>query len=102
MARIDKLDPSQNLQELETVGYTVPPVLSEDKIERARTEILRDVERKTGRKIDPLTPPSDDFPGMADAASGSQGSAGAGGGHAPDRKDRLTHHPAHRHQQEQT
>lgn len=65
MAKIDELGLNQNLLELQTVGYTVVPVLSEDKIERAKAAILRRVESKTGRKIDPLTATSDDFHGMA-------------------------------------
>ena len=65
MARIDDLGLNQNLLELETVGYTVVPVLSEDRIERAKAAILRRVESLTGRKIDPLTATSDDFQGMA-------------------------------------
>ena len=65
MARIDELGLNRNLLELETVGYTVVPVLSEDRIERAKAAILRRVESLTGRKIDPLTATSDDFQGMA-------------------------------------
>ena len=65
MASIDELGLNQNLLELETVGYTVVPVLSEDRIERAKAAILRRVESLTGRKIDPLTATSDDFQGMA-------------------------------------
>ena len=38
MARIDELGLNRNLLELETVGYTVVPVLSEDRIERAKQE----------------------------------------------------------------
>ena len=66
MAKIEDLGLKENLLELETIGYTVVKgVLSADRIERAKAAILRRVESKAGRKIDPLKATSDDFHGMA-------------------------------------
>ncbi len=62
---ITALDLSENLVDLETQGYTVlPAVLSEATIGRAKAAILRRVERKTGRRIDPDTATAADFNGM--------------------------------------
>jgi ectoine hydroxylase-related dioxygenase (phytanoyl-CoA dioxygenase family) len=66
LARIAELGLKDNLLELETLGYTVVRgVLSEDRIERAKSAILRRVESKTGKKVDPETATSEDFHGMA-------------------------------------
>jgi ectoine hydroxylase-related dioxygenase (phytanoyl-CoA dioxygenase family) len=62
---IEALGLNGNLLELETQGYTVVPVLSEDKVERAKAAILRRVESQVGRKIDPEKATSADFHGMA-------------------------------------
>ncbi len=64
MARIDELGLKENLLELETQGYTVVPVLSAERVERAKAAILRRVEKQTGRTIDPDTATSADFQGM--------------------------------------
>jgi hypothetical protein len=62
---IAALDLKDNLIELETQGYTIlPGVLSQPTIERAKTAILRRVEGKTGRPIDPRTATAADFNGM--------------------------------------
>jgi len=56
---------TDHLLELETQGYTtVKGVLSPDRVERAKAAILRRVERKTGRRIDPQTAVAADFSGM--------------------------------------
>lgn len=66
LARIEELALTQNLLELEVQGYTVVAgVLSPDRIARAKAAILRRVESKTGRKIDPDKATADDFHGMA-------------------------------------
>lgn len=66
MQNIHELGLEDHLLELTTVGYTVlPGVLSTDRIERAKAAILRRVESKTGRKIDPHTATQADFHGMA-------------------------------------
>jgi ectoine hydroxylase-related dioxygenase (phytanoyl-CoA dioxygenase family) len=66
MANIAELGLNENLLELETIGYTVVPgVLSQDRIDRAKAAILRRVESKIGRKLDPETATSADFQGMA-------------------------------------
>lgn len=65
LASIAELDLNENLLELETKGYTVVPgVLSDDRIEGAKAAILRRVESKTGKKVDPDTATSQDFGGM--------------------------------------
>ena len=65
LANIDSLGLNDNLRELEVQGYTVlPGVLSADRIERAKTAILRRVERNTGRSIDPETATAEEFNGM--------------------------------------
>ena len=61
---IDALGLTNNLLELELHGFTVVPVLSEDRIERAKAAILRYAEKRTGRKIDPETATAEDFHGM--------------------------------------
>ena len=64
--KIDELGLNKNLLELETRGYTVVEgVLSDDRIERAKAAILRRVETKTGRQLDPAAASSADFHGMA-------------------------------------
>jgi ectoine hydroxylase-related dioxygenase (phytanoyl-CoA dioxygenase family) len=66
LAKIDELGLNKNLLELETRGYTVVEgVLSEERIERAKAAILRRVESKTGRKLDPHAATAADFHGMA-------------------------------------
>lgn len=66
MDNINELGLNDHLLELTTVGYTVlPGVLSTDKIERAKAAILRRVEKKLGRTIDPHTATQADFHGMA-------------------------------------
>ncbi|MBX3484120.1 phytanoyl-CoA dioxygenase family protein [Phenylobacterium sp.] len=66
MDNIAELGLNENLLELLSVGYTVVPgVLSQDRIDRAKAAILRRVESKLGRPIDPQTATSDDFAGMA-------------------------------------
>lgn len=63
--RIDALDLRANLLELETRGFTtLPGVLSEDRIHRAREAILDRVEQNTGKRIDLATATEDDFRGM--------------------------------------
>lgn len=65
MDRIVELDLTANLLELETEGYTVlRGVLPEDRIARARAAILRRVEARTGRRIDPEAATPADFNGM--------------------------------------
>lgn len=50
---IQRLGLSENLIELETLGYTtLRGVLTEDQLSRARAAIIARVERKTSRKID--------------------------------------------------
>lgn len=62
---IARLGLMENLLELEVQGYTVlPGVLSPEKVERAKAAILRRVETKTGRRIDPETASAEDFNGM--------------------------------------
>lgn len=54
MDRIVELDLTGNLLERETEGYTVlRGVLTQDRIARSKTAILRRVEARTGRLIDP-------------------------------------------------
>lgn len=66
MANIARLGLTDNLLELETVGYTVVRgALSQDRVERAKAAILRRVEAKTGRKMDAQNATSADFHGMA-------------------------------------
>lgn len=66
LAEIESLGLNANLFELQTHGYTVvKAVLSQDRIARAKAAILRRVESKTGRKIDPETATAEDFNGMA-------------------------------------
>ena len=56
---------SSHLLELELQGFTVVPgVLSEDRVNRAKEAILRRVEKRTGKKIDPDTAQPEDFHGM--------------------------------------
>jgi len=63
--QVDALGLRDNVLELETLGYTVlPGVLGPATIDRAKAAILRRVERKTGRRIDPHTATADDFNGM--------------------------------------
>jgi hypothetical protein len=65
LAEIDRLGLRDALLDLETLGYTViPGVLSPDTVERAKAAILRRVETKTGRKIDPQAASAEDFRGM--------------------------------------
>jgi len=64
--KIQEFGLTENLLELQVQGYTVVRgVLSPDKIARAKAAILRRVESKTDRKIDPETATADDFHGMA-------------------------------------
>ena len=63
--QISALGLNENLIELETQGYTVlEGVLSADTVARAKAAILRRVEEKTGRRIDPDTAGPADFNGM--------------------------------------
>ncbi|MDB5480676.1 MAG: hypothetical protein JWO83_1729 [Caulobacteraceae bacterium] len=63
--QVHALGLKERLIELETQGFTVlPGVLPEDRIARAKAAILRRVERKTGRPIDPATATAADFNGM--------------------------------------
>ncbi len=65
LAKIDELDLNENLMELDHQGYTVVKgVLSEEKLDRAKSAILRRVESATSRKIDPHAATADDFHGM--------------------------------------
>jgi hypothetical protein len=65
LAQIDNLGLKDRLIELETQGFTIlPSVLSAPTIERAKAAILRRVERKTGRAIDPASATAADFNGM--------------------------------------
>ncbi|MDA0994321.1 MAG: phytanoyl-CoA dioxygenase family protein [Proteobacteria bacterium] len=65
LANIEALGLNDNLLELETQGFTVlKGVLSDDQIDRAKSAILRRVERNTGKQIDPERATTDDFHGM--------------------------------------
>jgi ectoine hydroxylase-related dioxygenase (phytanoyl-CoA dioxygenase family) len=65
LENIDKYGLRESLLELELTGYTIlKGVLSAEKIDRARSAVLRRVERKTGRKIDLATACAEDFQGM--------------------------------------
>ena len=62
--QISILGLKDNLVELETQGYTtLPGVLSEETMQRARRAILDRVERDTGKKIDLESATTDDFEG---------------------------------------
>ena len=66
LAEIDALGLNDHLRDLEVQGFTVVEgVLSEDRIERAKAAILRRVESKAGKTIDPETATALDFNGMA-------------------------------------
>lgn len=66
LAEIDRLGLNSNLLELQSLGYTVlPGALSKDQVERAKAAILRRVEKKIGRAIDPHNAKASDFQGMA-------------------------------------
>jgi ectoine hydroxylase-related dioxygenase (phytanoyl-CoA dioxygenase family) len=65
LASIEALGLTKHLLELEVQGYTVlPGVLSEDRVARAKVAILRRVEHKTNRTIDPDNATAADFHGM--------------------------------------
>jgi len=65
MEQIRNLGLEANLLQLETEGYTVVKgALSADKVERAKAAILRAVEARVGRKIDPENATPADFQGM--------------------------------------
>ncbi|MGH6985242.1 MAG: phytanoyl-CoA dioxygenase family protein [Caulobacteraceae bacterium] len=65
LEKIETVGLQDNLRDLEAVGYTVlPGVLSPDMVKRAKAAILRRVERRTGRAIDPASAGEDDFKGM--------------------------------------
>ena len=56
---------SENVIELETMGYTtIKGVLSDDTIVRAQEAILRRVEKDTGKRIDLESATADDFAGV--------------------------------------
>ena len=62
LAAIDRLGLNDNLIELDTQGYTIiRGVLSEDQVERAKDAILRRVEARIGKRVDPDTATSEDF-----------------------------------------
>ncbi len=65
LAEIDARQLDRHLVELETQGYTtIPGVLDDDTIERAKAAILDRVERLTGRRVDPETATEGDYEGM--------------------------------------
>lgn len=65
LGEIGDLGLEKNLLALETHGFTViEGVLSEETLERAKSAILRRVERDTGRTIDPANATVDDYEGM--------------------------------------
>lgn len=62
LAAIDRLGLNDNLIELDAQGYTiVRGVLSEDQVERARTAILKRVEARVGKPVDPDRATDEDF-----------------------------------------
>ena len=62
LAAIDRLGLNDHLVELDTQGYTiVRGVLYEDQVERAKRAILRRVEARFGKPVDPDTATSEDF-----------------------------------------
>lgn len=62
MAAIDRLGLNDNLIELDAQGYTiVRGVLSEDQVERARAAILKRVEVRLGKPVDPDRATDEDF-----------------------------------------
>jgi hypothetical protein len=62
---LSALDLEKHLLELETRGFTtIPGVLSEEIVARAKAAILRRVEKMTGRRIDPDSATVDDYEGM--------------------------------------
>jgi len=65
LRNIEALGLNDNLFDLETQGFTVlKGVLSGDQITRAKSAILRRLEKTTGKKVDPEGGASDDFYGM--------------------------------------
>lgn len=65
LARIHELGLDKNLEELEEQGYTtVPRVLSDAQIQRARGAIVARAERTAGRTVDLESESGDGFPGM--------------------------------------
>ena len=59
---IDRLGLNDNLVELDTQGYTIiRGVLSEDQVARAKQAILKRVEARAGKPVDPDAATSEDF-----------------------------------------
>jgi len=66
LGRIQALGLMQNLLELEVKGYTVlAGAMSPERVARARAAILRRVESRRGKAIDPEQASAEDFHGMA-------------------------------------
>ena len=66
LAEIDALGLNDHVRDLEVQGFTVVEgAISADRIERAKAAILRRVEAKSGKEIDPHAATADDFQGMA-------------------------------------
>ncbi|MEM1110980.1 MAG: phytanoyl-CoA dioxygenase family protein [Pseudomonadota bacterium] len=65
LASIEELNLGDNLRELITLGYTVlPAVLSAERVEQAKSAILRKVEAQTGKRVDPQSATAADYNGM--------------------------------------
>ena len=65
LEEIESLNLGNNLLELEVQGFTIlKGILTESVVERAKQAILKRVENKTNRKIDPNTASAKDFYGM--------------------------------------
>lgn len=65
LATIESLGLTQHVLDLELKGYTVvPDVLSADRVERAKSAILRRAEGVAEHKIDPEKATAEDFNGM--------------------------------------
>ncbi len=65
LARVHELGLDENLKELEAQGYTtIPKVLSDPQMQRARAAIIARSERTAGRKVDVESESGDGFPGM--------------------------------------
>lgn len=65
MENISRFGLTRHLDELHRDGYTVlKGALDPETVERARTAIVRTVEKRTGRQIDPMHASADDYRGM--------------------------------------
>jgi len=63
--RVGELDLDTKLLELETLGFTtLPGVLSDSQIERAKSAIINRVERETGHQVDLENESGSDFEGL--------------------------------------